>query len=352
MSRLAFAPNGRCLASGSFLTPSGESEVLLWEFDPARTASASEPRSLTTGRARGVFPPDWKSVVFAPDSKSFFALTNGCVTRFDTIRLTPIAPLHQYGTNNTSFAVAADAQSLATTDREGVVHFWDVAAQRERGWCRPYPEQKDVYGLRVLANGRLMTTVGYAGGVPLHIWDTATWQQAEPWRSANAGRVDESIVDAESSRDGRLLATVVKGGIALWEMTTPPRLAQVGCVGARCLAFSPDGRWLAFGVSPVTIKLCEVPTLEVVGTLGAPMPVQGLAFSPDGRRLASTGVGPQAAVTLWDVATQRRLIDLTSVAGIYSSPQFSPDGLTLTAMCRGETFFWRVPALEDIDKGE
>ena len=80
--------------------------------------------------------------------------------------------------------------------------------------------------------------------------------------------------------------------------------------------------------------------------------MQGLAFSPDGRRLASTGVGPQAAVTLCEVATQRRLIDLTSVAGIYSSPQFSPDGLTLTAMCRGETFFWRVPALEDIDKGE
>jgi len=352
VSRLAFAPNGRCLASGSFLTPSGEGEVLLWEFDPVRTPSASEPRSLTTGRARGVFPPDWRSIVFAPDSKSFLALTNGCVTRFDTITLTPIAPLPQYGTNNTSFAVAADGQSLATTDQDGVVHFWDVATQRESGSFRPYPEQRAVYGLRVLGKGGLVTTVNDAGGLPLHIWDTATWQQTEPWRSANEGRVDESIVDAESSRDGRLLATLVKGGIALWEMTTPPRLAQVGGVGARCLAFSPDGRWLAFGVSPVTIKLCEVPTLEVVGTLGAPMPVNGLAFSPDGRRLASTGVGPQAAVTLWDMATQRRLIDLTSVAGIYCSPQFSPDGQTLTAMCCGETYFWRVPALENIDKGE
>jgi WD40 repeat protein len=206
-----------------------------------------------------------------------------------------------------------------------------------------------------LANGRLVTTIlDYGTEVPLRIWDTTTWQQPEPWRSANTGRVDQSIVNAESSRDGRLLATaLVVGRVFLWDVASRRQLAQVeaaGLTGTCPPAFSPDGQRLAFCNRAGAIGLFDVSTLRVTGTFAARTPPSGLAFSPDGRRLASTPGGALAAVTLWDVATQGRLIDVTSEPNIYFSPQFSPDGRTLTVMCRGETFFWRVPTLAEIDE--
>jgi WD40 repeat protein len=69
--------------------------------------------------------------------------------------------------------------------------------------------------------------------------------------------------------------------------------------------------------------------------------VSGLAFSPNGATLV-TGDWGGNNINLWDVATGRRVITLTSPAPV-QAVAFSPDGKTLAiGSDNGSTYLWHV----------
>src|SRR5260370_35262 len=81
---------------------------------------------------------------------------------------------------------------------------------------------------------------------------------------------------------------------------TPRALGQ--SAGVQGLAFTPDGRTLASGDWGGTVLLWDVATRTQKGALRTPEDgVAGVAFAPDGRTLAAGGMG--GAVRLWDVAS-------------------------------------------------
>ena len=68
------------------------------------------------------------------------------------------------------------------------------------------------------------------------------------------------------------------------------------------VAFSPDGRFLASGSQDQTVRLWEVPTGQSLKTLsGHTNKVWSVVFSPDGRLLASGSA--DATIKLWDIQT-------------------------------------------------
>ena len=148
------------------------------------------------------------------------------------------------------------------------------------------------------------------------------------------------------SRDGRLLASGSRdGSVILWSTASwqakqkivnfdnSPRGAQ-GVI--EDVAFSPDGKTLATASrEPVggNLYLWDVASGKLLATLrGHSAAVQAVAFSPDGRTLASGG--SDQTVRLWNVETRRELMQLDQGSVQLREVRtlaFSPDGKRLLA---------------------
>ena len=153
------------------------------------------------------------------------------------------------------------------------------------------------------------------------------------------------------SPDGRLLAVGISEAVSLHDATTLDDLGtwfdHTGKITS--LAWSADSALLASGASDDNeIRIWDAATGRVIRRLsGHTGWIRSLAFAPDGTLLASGST--DQTVRIWDAATGQLLATLSGHTGFIGGVTFSPDSATLASASRdGSVRLWDVASGREI----
>jgi WD40 repeat protein len=208
---------------------------------------------------------------------------------------------------------------------DGRVRLWDATTGAAVG--EPLPQGGIVRALALSPDGKRLVTMGDRTD-GLRVWDVASRRHIATYRTA-----EEQIWAVAYRPGGAHLAVRGPGPvIEVLDTATGKRVAaaDAGVVqgvyaGRRALAYSPDGRLLAgtYTYEGNRVGLWEADTCRLVGTLaGHKGPVLSVAFSADGRRLASGGF--DSLIKVWDVASRDCLLTLSGHADEVFAAVFHP----------------------------
>lgn len=122
-----------------------------------------------------------------------------------------------------------------------------------------------------------------------------------------------------------------RDGIHHWNLETGETVLDLGVdYTVYSLAFSPDGRFLATAGDDGIIHIWEITTGEELMMLkGHKGAIQTVTFSPDGKLLASGG--SDCTIRIWDVASRNLRMNLKGNLGTINAVAFSPDGRVLAS---------------------
>jgi WD40 repeat protein len=252
-------------------------------------------------------------------------------------------------------AVSADGSLLASRNLHEDFVVWDVAMGKALYRKRT---AAPVAGLAFSMDGKGLFSASSDGTVQQ--WEPASGKEL---RRFPAGPV-ESLASltmvlqglAAGYRDGRLvLLNPATGERSKQFQVQPIRIDQDGeryTAPVSPLVFAPNGKTMAFGNGHYELSLANAQTGKVLHRLPTRSRIQSLAFSPDGKTLASTGPAGDKVIRLWETATGKERLRIGDDRNAYfHSVAFTADGKTLVSGGADATIrFWDVASAKEIGR--
>lgn len=270
---VAFSPDGKTLASGSF-----DNTVKIWD------AQSGVLKRTLTGHSDKVL-----AVAYSPDGKT---LASGSIDRTVKIWDAQTGALKQnligHGNAVWSVAYSPDGKTLASGSMDKAVKLWDAQTGASK-----------------------LTMVGHVGGIYAVAY-------SPDGKTLASGGDDDTVMlwDAQSG--------------ALKQTLTGHRSHVLS------VAFSPDGKTLASGSRDNTVKLWDVQTgTSKLTLIGHRNHIYSVAYSLDGTTLASASW--DYTVNLWDARTGALKQTITGHSTNVNAVAFSPDGKTLASASTDKT---------------
>ena len=331
VTALAFSPDGKILATGDV-----GKVIKLWDVNTQRE------RATLTGHTNGI-----SALTFTPDGKILASGSYDGTIRFwnpDTGQeLLTFTTGHIEWVKAVSFA--ENGITLATAAFTGTVEIWNLKTAQE---LTTFTKAKnDLTGAvvfshdatRFVSRGGSGTIVfdslgsGYHARGPgrgnIELWDITTGEQIPGlWQDIDEGNAN-ALAFAFSPDNKILAAGIPRQGIRAWDINTGTELFNFNAVEpfGRKLVFSPNGTLLATNGTHVQTRVWNVSTQRDI-TPPKVMNVSALAFSPDGKTVA---YGHPNGIVFSDITTTgiKERGRIANHRGFSSVLTFSPDGKIL-----------------------
>jgi WD40 repeat protein len=332
-----FSADGATLYTGS-----SDGTVIAWDLSGdrrlGRRFTFTHDRGLSgwPDRHPGKFSPDGRLIAVGLKAEGVELRGTGDPSRHSK-RLQPT------GGEVTALAFSLDGRTLAAVTKVGMATIWDL----ESGSLRQGPFQVAAYavGVSISVDGTMLATAGEYG---VNLWDVAT--------GAFLGSIGDgrNAGDVAFSPTEPLVAFVVDGYLQsgggdaeIWDVARRSLVTTLHIDDADVLgwavAFSADGRMLATsGIDPL-VHLWDVRSGKLIREFEQNVgnAVWALEFTPDGRTLAISG--GDSFASLWDVATGAQIGPRLGAGSRESMLDLSPDGRDLLITSgNGQAAIWGI----------
>jgi len=270
-----------------------------------------------------------RALAFAPDSKTLASASDEKVVKiWDIAGGLELNRLDGHKDNIWSVAFSPDGKMIASGSFDRTLKLWDPAKNK---LILNLKRPAEIWAVAFSPNGRMLASGDT--GCTITIFDV-------PTSTAKGGQLDvrqtkilqghsADVFSLSFSPDNKLIASGSHDNtVKIWDIESEECLHTLK--GHRHLtyavAFSPDGKMVASGSFDKTIKLWDVETGEEIRTLtGHENQIRAIAFSPDGSVIASGG--EDGTIKIWETATGKRLQNITvHVPSWVHGLAFSPDG--------------------------